>query len=124
MSYIDLSRNSNDIKLGVTTPDLNGVSYLSTQTPLSSGIFSGQITVTSSGVAVQGTDNAWSAFYIKAHPDNTDSVWVGNDGSNDVTNLNGFPLNSGESIYVAVTNLNQLWFDSDVNGGKICWHRG
>lgn len=85
---------------------------------------SGQISVATAGTAVQGSDVTNPAgFYLKAHPDNTDTVWVGNNGAGDITNLNSYPLNPGEQILVSVANLNQLWFDSDVNGGKICWHR-
>jgi hypothetical protein len=81
---------------------------------------SGQITVTTAGTAVQGSDVPGSLFSLKAHPDNTDTVWVG-EVSGDVASSNGFPLNSGESVVVQVANLNHLWFDADVNGEKICW---
>jgi hypothetical protein len=82
---------------------------------------SGQITVAAAGTAVQGTDVVGGEFFLKAHPDNTDTVWVGNDGAGDVTNANGFPLNPGESVLVQAGNLKDLYFDSDVNGEKICW---
>lgn len=85
---------------------------------------SGQITVTTAGTAVQGTDQAGNLFAIKAHPDNTDTVWVGNDetASPDVTSSNGFPLGSADAaILLFVSNLNALWFDSDVSGEKFCW---
>jgi hypothetical protein len=82
---------------------------------------SGQITVTTAGAAVQGTDIPGGLFCIKAHPDNTDTVWVGEDGAGDVSSSNGFPLNSGEAVVLQVANLNHLWFDADVDGEKICW---
>jgi hypothetical protein len=81
---------------------------------------SGQVTVTTAGTAVQGTDAAGNIFALKAHPDNTDAVWVGN-VSGDVTSSNGFPLEPGETLMVQVANLNELWFDADVNGERICW---
>lgn len=81
---------------------------------------SGQITVTTSGTAVQGTTQAGSLFALKAHPDNTDVVWVGN-VSEDVSNANGYPLEPGEQIIVQIPNLNALWVDADVNGEKLCW---
>jgi len=89
-------------------------------------LLSGQITVTTSGNAIQGTDINWYGFYIKAHPDNTDTVWVGNDatGTGDVSNLTGFPLDPGETVWLPVSNLDQLYFDADVNGLKVCWAIG
>ena len=82
---------------------------------------SGQITVTTAGTAVVGTTEAGNLFAIKAHPDNTDVIWVGNDGANDVAATNGFPLKPGETIVLNVSNLNKLYFDADVSGEKACW---
>jgi len=81
---------------------------------------SGQITVTTAGTAVQGTDAPGHTFALKPHHDNTDAIFVGN-VSGDVTNANGFVLETGETLIVQVANLNQLYFDADVNGEKICW---
>ena len=47
---------------------------------------SGQITVTTAGTAVQGTDMPGFLFSLVAHPDNTDTVWVGN-ASEDVAHI-------------------------------------
>lgn len=85
-------------------------------------VLSGQITVTTAGTAVQGTDVPGGEIMLKAHPDNTQSVWVGN-VSGDVSSSNGFPLDAGESVIVKVSNLNALWFDAEVNGEKVCWLR-
>ena len=82
---------------------------------------SGQITVTTAGTAVQGTDAPGHLFAIKAHADNTDTVWFGEDGAGDVTKDNGYPLGAGESIVFQIANLNQLYFDAEVNGEKVCW---
>ncbi len=85
---------------------------------------SGQVTVTTAGTAVAGPATpAGSTFAIKADPDNTDTVWVGNDGADDVTSANGFPLDPGEGIVVSVGALDALYFDADVSGEKACWFR-
>ena len=84
---------------------------------------SGQITVTTAGTAVQGTDNRGMLFAIKAHPDNADTVWVGNDGADDITSSNAYPLDPGETIIIEVANLNSLYVDADSNGDKVCWLR-
>ncbi len=84
----------------------------------------GQIKVTTTGTAVVGTSAVGSLFSICAHPDNTDTVWVGNDGaaSPDVSATTGYPLTAQSgNIVMALNNLNELWFDADVSGEKICW---
>lgn len=78
------------------------------------------VTVTTAGTEVRGPDMPGNGFYLKAHPDNTDTVWVGNNGSGVVSSATGFPLNPGEAIYVPVGNLNRVMFDADVSGEKVC----
>jgi len=87
---------------------------------------SGQITVATAGTAVAGPSApSGQLFAFKAHPDNTDTVWVGNDGANDLTSSNGFPLDPGEGIVVKMLTVDsplaELYFDADVSGEKICW---
>ena len=82
---------------------------------------SGIITVTTAGTAVVGSTEAGSLFCLKAHPDNTDTVWVGQDGAGDVSSANGFPLDPGETIVLNMGNLNQVYFDADVSTEKVCW---
>lgn len=86
-------------------------------------MISGQITVTTAGTAVQGPNVPGARFIIKAHPDNTDTVWVGNDGAGDVSASTGFPLNPGEPVIRECRNLNGIYFDADVNGEKFCWFK-
>lgn len=81
---------------------------------------SGLITVTTAGTAVQGPTTAGYACAVKAHPDNSDTIWVGQDGNDDVSASNGFPLNPGEGI-ILNGNLSRYWFDADVNGEKACY---
>ncbi|TXH52996.1 MAG: hypothetical protein E6Q97_14315 [Desulfurellales bacterium] len=82
---------------------------------------SGIITVSTAGTAVQGSATpAVYAVAVKAHPNNSDTVWIGNDDAGDVSNANGFPLNPGEGVVVQ-GDLSQYWFDVDVSGEKICW---
>ena len=84
------------------------------------GTLSGLITVTTAGTAVQGpTTSDDFAYAVKAHPDNSDTVWIGN-VSDDVAATNGFPLNPGEGVVIP-GNLSRYWFDADVNGEKLCW---
>ena len=86
---------------------------------------SGIITITTAGTAQQGPTTTPTTpgqiIWLKAHPDNTDTVWVGNDGAGDVAAANGFALNPGESVPVQTSNLAGYYFDSSVNGEMICW---
>lgn len=85
---------------------------------------SGQVTVAVAGTAVQFPDRVVAGpVSVKAHPDNTDVVYVGNDGAGDVSNANGLPLAAGEELYLKyVHNLNVLWADADTSGEKLAWH--
>jgi hypothetical protein len=79
----------------------------------------GQITVTTSGIAVSGPNvTNVGGFWLKGHPDNTDTVWVMASG---VAKTSGFPLNKSEQTFVPITNLNLLAFDADVSGEKVCY---
>lgn len=84
---------------------------------------SGQITVTTAGTAVAGPDERGPApFGLKAHPDNSGPVWVGNVAGG-VTSGNGFPLNPGETIVITLSNLGELRVDASADGLKLCWVR-
>ncbi len=83
---------------------------------------SGQIAVTTAGTAVVGTTVQGTLFALQADPANTGEIWVGNDGANDISVSEGFPLNAaGPGIILAVNNLNELWFDASVSGEIVCW---
>ncbi len=85
---------------------------------------SGQITITTAGTAVQGPASPQGRRWaLVAHPDNTNDVWVGNDGSDDVTASNGFPLIAGVVLEYSAASLRSLWFDADTNGEKVCWFK-
>ena len=82
-------------------------------------LLSGQVTVS----GVSQFPNAWClAASIKAHPSNTDTIWVGNNGNNTVTNLTGFPLNAGEGVTIIVDgDLANIYAIAEVNDEKLCW---
>jgi hypothetical protein len=83
---------------------------------------SGQITVTTAGTEVQGPDVSSNSkpILIVALSSNTGKIYVGNDGSNAVSSTTGYELSAGNNI-ATFGNLNQLWFDSSVNGEKVAW---
>ena len=88
-------------------------------------VYSGQITVTTAGTAVQGTSTPnYTGFFIRALSGNTGNVYIGNDGAGDVTSANGYELAPGDQIYIEVPNLSDLWFDAATNGDKFSWLAG
>lgn len=80
---------------------------------------SGQITVT----GVTKFPNIWCiTIAIKAHPDNTDTIWIGNDGNDTLASTSGYPINPGEAIIInAEGNINTLYAVADVSDEKLCW---
>ena len=59
---------------------------------------------------------------VKALLANTNNVYVGNDGANDVTSANGLELAAGDSIiFDHVGNLGSIWLDVDTNGEGVAW---
>lgn len=84
--------------------------------------FSGQVTVTTAGTAVQGPDvDCPGGVIVRALAANTGKMYVGNDGAGDVASTTGFELDASEKVYIPVSNLKDLWVDSSVNGEKVCW---
>ena len=81
--------------------------------------FTGITAVTTAETEVQlaAVTNA-GGFFVKGHPDNTDTVWVMFEGQ---TKASGFPLNASEVMYLAVNDLTHVFIDADVNGEKVCW---
>ena len=88
-------------------------------------IYSGQITVTTAGTAVQGTSTGnYTGFFVRALSGNTGNVYLGNDGADDITSGNGYELAPGDQIYIEAPNLNELWFDAATSGDKFSWLAG
>lgn len=88
----------------------------------------GVVTVTSSGTAVNGPDiQSWEpaqnggGFFVIAINANTGLIYVGNDGAGDVASTTGYELAAGKSTFIRCNNLNEVWFDSSVNGEKCSW---
>ena len=85
----------------------------------------GQITISSAGTSQSGPDISGNIFAFSAHPDNTDTVWVGSDETSApaVSSSDGFPLDPGVIIPLAVGNISHIQFDADVSGEVVCWIR-
>lgn len=84
---------------------------------------SGQIIIATPGTAEQGPHVEGHYFALKAHPANVGTVWLGNDGNDDVSSSSGFPLDPGEGVEVFARTLAALYFEADNSGDKVCWVR-
>lgn len=81
--------------------------------------FTGIVTCDTTGTAVSlGAVTNEGGFFVKPHPDNTDTVWVFFKGQ---TKASGFPLNTGETMYLPVNDLANIHMDADVTGEKLCY---
>jgi hypothetical protein len=76
-----------------------------------------QKTVTTAGTAeTLISTNEYGYVIVKALESNTSNIYV---GDSDVTSANGYILESGESISIALDGINKVYIDSDVNGEGV-----
>jgi hypothetical protein len=84
---------------------------------------SGHKTVAAAGTAeALGSGLCLSTIMVKALIANTGYIYVGNDGSGDVTSANGAVLAAGD--YLVVENLarfEHVILDASVNGEGVSW---
>ena len=79
----------------------------------------GQV-VLSNVTTTQLTEVALEVVALKADPVNTTAIWIGYISGTTVSN--GFPLNPGETIVVAIDgNLNELYAIAETNSEILCW---
>jgi len=86
---------------------------------------SGRTTVTTSGTAVPlGTQRIDGSIMVKALVTNTNNIYIGNDGSDDIDSTNGWELEPGDVIIFGyIGNLGALYLDADTNGEGVAWIR-
>lgn len=84
----------------------------------------GQITVDTPGTAVQGrsTPRNGLVWIYKADPNNTGDVYIGNNGSNDVSSTDGFVLAAGDSVMLE-SDPHEVWVDAAVASDKVAYIR-
>lgn len=85
--------------------------------------FSGQTTVTSAGSSqrLSASQGLNCAVLVKALPDNTGLVYVGNVAGG-VTAATGLPLAAGEAVvFEYVGDLREVWVTAEVDGEGVAW---
>ena len=81
--------------------------------------FTGIVECSTKGTPVSmGAVTNEGGFFVKPHPDNTDTVWVMFAGQ---AKTSGFPLNTGETMYLPVNDLSKIYMDADVDAEKLCY---
>jgi len=77
--------------------------------------------VTTAGTALAGPDTGAGTFAIQADPANTGTyMYIGNDGADDVASTTGYALKKDlNPIVMSVSNMNQVWFDTDTSGDSV-----
>ena len=100
-------------------PYVLGVSGATT-VALPTAVYSGQKNVTTAGtrVALASTQTLVSGVTIKAKIGNTGSIYVGGSG---VTSSNGYILAAGDTVFVEVSDLATVYFDSQNNGEGVSY---
>jgi hypothetical protein len=86
---------------------------------------SGQKTVTTAGTAeALGSQSIQGPLMVKALIANTNNVYIGNDGADDITSANGLELAGGDAvIFDWISDLGVLWLDVDTDGEGVAWLR-
>ena len=88
-------------------------------------------TVTTKGTSVKLktiTTHTWIVT-IQANPDNVGVIFLGNDGSEDISSVEGISLEAGQfyninandffSPHVSYIDLSRIYIDSSVDGGGV-----
>jgi len=80
----------------------------------------GMVTLAVTGTYYRYSEDIYndSGFYIKANPDNSDTIYFGNTGS---ILTDKFPLDGGDIIHVNVWNVREIQFVSEVANARVHW---
>jgi hypothetical protein len=85
----------------------------------------GQAQVATANTAVQLPSNAVTqGVVVQALRANTDQIYVGSSSSLNTTHDgtgNGFELQPGQSLTLAVSNTNAIWINSATAGSAVCF---
>ena len=82
---------------------------------------SGQITIATPGIAIQGPSEPGSIFLLKAHPSNTGLISVISGLTSGSTS--GFMLASGDQVIRECANLSGLYFDATIPNSIAMWFK-
>lgn len=85
-------------------------------------ITSGQVTVLVAGTAVQaGTDEAERVYLFCPNPSNTGDIYIGNDGSDDVSSTTGLVVGKAAGPFSLRCALSELYVDAANANDQLTW---
>ena len=86
-------------------------------------IRSGKTTVSTAGTAVALSSASILATFvtIKALAGQSDNIYVGNDGADDVTSSNGFVLDANEEVTLWAADLSEIIIDAGDDNQSVTW---
>ena len=81
--------------------------------------------VVSAGTAVplptRAETEGGQIFYIQALLSNTGTVYIGDDGTGDVSPTTGYPMTQGAQMQLTTPDLSIYFMDADNSGDGISW---
>ena len=88
-----------------------------------------EVNVATAGTAVQisNTPRRVLGIVFKNPEDNTDTIYVGNDGAADVSPTTGFPLKPGQTLswdfgkFGISVPISDFWVDAAVSGEDVAY---
>lgn len=119
-------RDSNPFATGALGALMLGVDSTGAYKPLAATAPAATFVFGQKAVATAGTELPISAtskplgvgVWVRAHGGNTGLIYV---GMNPVTNLTGFVLAQGESVFIPVSNANLVYVDCATNGDGVSY---
>lgn len=100
----NFTSSANSVRATVINPSAIDVTVSGVTMP--AAVANNSVAVTTSAVQF-GSQVLKSGARVKAHPDNTDVIYLGS--SNAVTSANGYPLAAGEDLFLEIGQLSLLW---------------
>lgn len=104
--------------LGTVASDDLRVRLMLGNTVAPTAVYNGVVTVTNAGTRVQFSSQACIGVSIKADPDNTGVLYL---GDSSVSSANGRVIEAGGVVDLAIDNLNRLYVDAAENGDKLSY---
>ena len=80
---------------------------------------SGSSTTSAANSSVLLPSRAVTGVKLKAHPSNTELVWVSHNSDENPTT--SYPLNASEEVFLEIGNLNTIRFWSPITGQTLSW---
>lgn len=116
--YLDALQDLRYALHSVNTDELQVNVESTVQPPSPTSVVSGKDTVAAAGTHEQMANVPCLSVTIRALSTNTGLIYLGPDG---VSSTTGYQLSAGESVDIAIDNVNRIYIDSSVNGEGVTY---